>query len=83
MGERWPSKSGRQLAAIIERVCGEPEARKGSHRKYRSPRTGRLFVFAYHDRDSVHGNQVRRILTTDVGLTLDEAREELRCRTCT
>ena len=77
MGERWPSKSGRQLAALIERFCGEPEHRKGSHRKYRSPRTGMLFVFAYHDRESIHGSQVRRILLTDLGLSIDEAREVL------
>jgi predicted RNA binding protein YcfA (HicA-like mRNA interferase family) len=77
MGERWPSISGRRLAAIIVRLCGEPERRSGSHRVFRSPRTGRTFVFAYHDRESVHGSQVRRILTTDVGLTADEARREL------
>jgi predicted RNA binding protein YcfA (HicA-like mRNA interferase family) len=78
MGERWPSLRGRQLAQIIERHCGAPERRSGSHRLFRSPYSGQLILFSYHDRAEVTGDVVRRILITELGLSKDDARKEAR-----
>jgi predicted RNA binding protein YcfA (HicA-like mRNA interferase family) len=75
LDEKWPSKRGGDLARIIEKHCGKPLRQKGSHRRYKG-RT-RRFTFAYHDGADVTGNNVRRILLEDVGLTEDEARKEV------
>jgi predicted RNA binding protein YcfA (HicA-like mRNA interferase family) len=68
----------RRLLAILTR---EPlnyrvVRQRGSHRRLRAP--GRPpFTFAFHDRDTVPGGIVRRILIHDLGLDEDEARRLL------
>jgi hypothetical protein len=74
LGNKWPSMRGRALRRIIEKHCGSP-IRHGKHPFYQG-KTKR-FAYGYHDNDDVTGNQVRRILIEDVGLTEDEAREEV------
>ncbi|WP_420852445.1 type II toxin-antitoxin system HicA family toxin [Pseudonocardia alaniniphila] len=78
MGEQWPSLRGRRMRAILERLCGDPVRREGSHCTFRSPKTGELFTFAYHDNREIRGHMVRRILVVDVGLKTEEARREAR-----
>jgi predicted RNA binding protein YcfA (HicA-like mRNA interferase family) len=75
MGERWPSMRGAKLARIIEKHCGSYIRRSGSPRRYRGRQ--KEFTFAYHDGAEVSGNNVRRILIDDVGLTATEARKEV------
>lgn len=65
---------GRALRRAIEKHCGAP-VRHSKHPIYQG-RTKR-FAFGYHDNADVTGNQVRRILIEDVGLTDDEAWEEV------
>lgn len=77
MGEKWPSLRGREMKAILTRLCGPP-VYGGKHPKFRNPTTGQLFPFGYHDQRDIRGDQVRRILVTDVGLTPEEAREAIR-----
>lgn len=69
---------GMRLDAVLRRLCGEPLRQSGSHRISKSRRTGANFVYSYHDSKEVTGDQVRRILMTDVGLSKDEARKEIR-----
>lgn len=66
---------GAALARIVEKYCGPPIRQKGSHRRYQ----GRVvrFTFAYHDGAEVSGNNVRRVLIEDVGLSETEARNEV------
>ena len=77
MGEQFPSLRGRTMRRILTRLCGEPVS-GGNHLKFRSPATGRLFVYGYHDSRDIRGDMVRRILVTQVGLTPDQARKEAR-----
>lgn len=49
--------------------------RSGSHRRYQG--RYKQFTFAYHDSAEVSGNNVRRVLIDDVGLTDAEARDEV------
>jgi predicted RNA binding protein YcfA (HicA-like mRNA interferase family) len=78
VGEKWPAMKGKRLDAVLRRLCGEPLRQSGSHRVFKSHKTGLNFVFSYHDSKEVTGDQVRRILVTDVGLSKDEARKEVR-----
>jgi predicted RNA binding protein YcfA (HicA-like mRNA interferase family) len=78
MGEQWPSLRGRRMRAILERLCGAPISHEGSHRKFVSPHTGRQFTYSYHDNREIRGAIVRRILVTEVGLTVEQARREAR-----
>jgi hypothetical protein len=66
---------GSKLGRIIEKHCGPPIRRSGSHRRYRGRH--KEFTFAYHDNAEVGGNIVRRVLIEDVGLTDAEARNEV------
>jgi predicted RNA binding protein YcfA (HicA-like mRNA interferase family) len=66
---------GAALARIVEKHCGSPLRRSGSHRRYRGQ--NKEFTFAYHDSAEVNGNIVRRVLIDDVGLTVAEARDEV------
>lgn len=66
---------GAALARIIEKYCGSPIRRSGSHRRYRGRH--KEFTFAYHDNAEVSGSNVRRVLIDDVGLTVAEARNEV------
>ena len=75
MGERWPSLRGSRLVHIVEKHCGPPLRRSGSHRRYQGRQ--RKFTVAYHDNADISGSMVRRILMEDVGLTEAEARSEV------
>jgi predicted RNA binding protein YcfA (HicA-like mRNA interferase family) len=75
LDEKWPSLRGAALARIIEKHCGAPQRRSGSHRRYKGKH--RDFTFAFHDRAEVTGKIVRRVLIEDVGLSPDEARNEV------
>lgn len=66
---------GAKLARIVEKHCGAYIRRSGSHRRYKGRH--KEFTFSYHDRAEVSGNNVRRVLIEDIGLTDDEAREEV------
>ena len=77
MGEQWPSMTGRQMDKILRRICGAPRRQSGSHRMFVSL-TGDTFTFAVHDRKTIPGGLVRRILVEDVGLHPDQARKEAR-----
>ncbi len=77
VGEQWPSLRGRQMRAILERICGDP-IRDGKHKTYRSPITGRTFTYGYHDNREIRGSMVRLILVSDVGLSVKDARKAAR-----
>lgn len=74
MGEKWPSMRGRALEKIIKNHCG-PAIRHGKHPIYQG--LSKRFAFGYHNNADVTGNQVRRVLIEDVGLTEDEAWREV------
>jgi predicted RNA binding protein YcfA (HicA-like mRNA interferase family) len=77
MGQ-FPSMKARRLLAILERepLGYRPVRRTGSHRRMKAP--GRPpFTFAFHDKATISGSLVRRILVTDVGLGENEARKLL------
>ncbi len=78
MGERWPSVQASRLAAVLEKVCGPPLRQRGSHRQFARPDGGGTFTFAFHDRETIPGGKVRRILVVDVGLSIERAREVIR-----
>jgi hypothetical protein len=78
MGDKWPTRSGREMRSLIERLCGPPIRQKGSHCTFTRRDGSNPFTFAYHDSATVSGFIVRRILTVDVGLTVRDARKELR-----
>lgn len=67
-----------RLAALLEKLCGQPVRQKGSHRQFTRPDGGGTFTFAFHDRETIPGGQVRRILMVDVGLSVKQAREVIR-----
>jgi predicted RNA binding protein YcfA (HicA-like mRNA interferase family) len=68
----------RRLLAVLERQpLGYRVVRRvGSHRRMEAPRYPPL-SFAFHDKATIPGGLVRKILTRDVGLADDEARELL------
>lgn len=74
----FPSMKARQLLAILERAPLEYRTarRSGSHRRMESPNHPPL-TFAFHDRATIAGGLVRKILVRDVGLAEDEARKLL------
>lgn len=74
MSAKWPSMRGRALERIIKKHCG-PAIRHGKHPIYQGQH--KPFSYGYHDNADVTGNQVRRVLVEDVGLTEDEARKEV------
>jgi hypothetical protein len=65
------------MRQILDRICGKP-VHHGKHPNYRSPITGRTFAYGYHDGREIRGAIVRRILVVDVGLTVEQARQEAR-----
>jgi hypothetical protein len=75
LGEKGPPLSGAELARIIEKRCGAPQRRRELRRRYKG--NGREFTFAFDDGEEISGKSVRRILIEDVGLSLDEARNEV------
>ncbi len=74
VGDRWPSMRGRKLAKIVEKHCVYLRS-SGGHRRYRGKR--KEFTFSYHDGDDITGNNVRRILIEDIGLSEAQARKEV------
>lgn len=66
------------MAAILERLCGPPIRREGSHRTFVSPFNGQQFTYSYHDSRDIRGSQIRRILVSEVGLTPQQARKEAK-----
>jgi len=77
MGDPFPSLRGRQMRKILTRLCGKPLP-GGKHPRFRSPKTGQLFSYGYHDQREIRPGMVQRILVSDVGLSVDEARKETR-----
>ncbi|WP_157900980.1 hypothetical protein [Mycobacterium terramassiliense] len=75
LGEKWPSLRSAALVRIIEKHCGAPQRRMKSQRRYKGK--SREFTFAFPDRAEVSGKIVRRVLVEDVGLSPDEARNEV------
>ena len=74
----YPSMKARELFRLLTRApLGYSVVRQsGSHRILTAEGRPRL-IFAFHDAATVPGRIVRTILTNDVGLTDDEARELL------
>lgn len=75
MPERFPSLSTRKLLRIIERHARFVRQR-GSHMTFTSNRTGKNFTFAQRSGD-FDGKLVRKILMNDLGLSPEEARNEV------
>lgn len=75
---RFPSVRAKRLLLILEREpLGYRVARRsGSHKRMLAPNRPPL-TFAFHDRATMPGGLVRKILVRDVGLDEDEARELL------
>lgn len=75
---RFPSIKAKRLLAILEREpLGYRVLRQsGSHRRMEAPGRPPL-TFAFHDKATVPGGLVRKILTRDIGLAQDEARKLL------
>lgn len=81
----FPGAKGKTVRKIIERHCGSPvtnprgrKSGKGSHLKFKNPRTGRMIIFSYRDGDDIHSGIVRKFLMQDLQLTEEEARKELK-----
>lgn len=75
---------GKTVRKILERHCGDaitdPRGRrsgKGSHAKFRNPKTGRMIIFSFRDGDDIQSGIVRNFLIKDLRLTEEEARKEL------
>ncbi len=64
---------GKALERIVKKHCAV--IRHGKHPTYQG--RSKRFAFGYHNNADVTGNQVKRILIEDVGLTEDEAWEEV------
>jgi predicted RNA binding protein YcfA (HicA-like mRNA interferase family) len=76
--DRFPSVEARRLIAILERkpLSYRVVRRTGSHRRMLSPNYPPLTI-AFHDKRTVRGSHVRKILVLDVGLAENEARRLL------
>ncbi|HVY95349.1 MAG TPA: type II toxin-antitoxin system HicA family toxin [Solirubrobacterales bacterium] len=74
----FPSVKAKRLLAILERspLNYRVARRSGSHRRMESPGRPAL-TFAFHDKATIAGGLVRKILVKDVGLDEDEARKLL------
>ena len=77
-GKRFPSLKTKKLLAVLER---EPlnytvARQKGSHRRMTAPGRPPVTV-SFHDRATVSSASVKKVLTKDVGLAEDEARQLL------
>ena len=74
----FPSMKAKRLRALLERspLNYQVARQTGSHRRMEAPGRPRV-TFAFHDRQTVGGGLVRKILIKDVGLAEDEARKLL------
>jgi len=71
----FPSMKARRLLAVLQRdPLGYVVARRtaGSHRVLTAPGRPRI-VFSFHDRQTLPGGMVRKVLVKDVGLAEDQA----------
>jgi len=73
---KFPSVKARKMRAILRKLGYRaiPGMGKGSHTVLRCDGRGNI-LFAYHDKDTVSGMRVKKMLTTEAGMTLDEAKE--------
>ena len=79
MADAWPSLTWPELWRILRRkpLCYEVARQRGSHRTLKSKAGYPDLLLAFHDRATLPPGLVRKILTKDVGLTEEEARELL------
>ena len=70
----FPSVSASALQRILERSLGYyVHTQRGSHKKMRSSRGYPQLTFAFHAGAELPPGLVRKILTKDVGLTVETA----------
>lgn len=75
----FPSMKGRQLLKVLtgEPLGYEVVRQRGSHRRLESKRGYPSLTFAFHNSATIPPGLVRKILTKDVGLSEQEARDLL------
>ena len=75
MTAEFPSlKAGKLLAVLMRKPLQYAVVRQsGSHRRLRSPNGYPDVTFSFHDKATVPPGAVRKILTRDVGLQVEEA----------
>lgn len=77
MSRNLPTLSYKKLLKIVLRHCDGPlHNNGGSHQKYQSRITGKKFTFGKRRAD-FQSALVKKILTQDIGLTMEQAREEV------
>lgn len=70
----FPSMKASDLQRLLERELGYfVHAQRGSHKKMRSADGYPQLTFAFHDSVEIGPVLVRKILTRDVGLTVEAA----------
>ena len=77
MPEGFPTCSYSKLLRIVTKYSDGPVRCKGSHATYVSRLNRKKFTIARRSKD-FKSHLVRKILVSDIGLTLDQAREEVR-----
>lgn len=77
MPNPFPSLRAPQMLRLLGRLGYQQDRRSGSHRRLVAEGRPAL-TFAFHDRATLPPGVVRDILVRQVGLTLDEALEEVR-----
>lgn len=68
----FPSLKARRLLSILEGLGFETVRRRGSHRIMANG--DRRLVFAFHDKHTIKGGLVKKVLMRDAGLTEEEAK---------
>lgn len=76
MSKGFPTCSHSKLVKIIEKYCVRVRS-KGSHVIYRSNITGKTFSYPVRKKD-FKTHTARKILVGDVGLTEEQAKEEVK-----
>ncbi|MFI5504478.1 hypothetical protein ACFLIN_03825 [Corynebacterium kutscheri] len=78
MPKGFPTCSSKKLLKIIQKYADKTGGTtKGSHQKYKSRISGKVFVFATRKKD-FQTHLVRKILVQDLGLTEEQALEEVQ-----
>ncbi|WP_370878729.1 type II toxin-antitoxin system HicA family toxin [Rhodococcoides fascians] len=75
---RFPSVKIAILLKVLERHCGPPVRTTGSHHFFKRP-DGKRVMIAVHAKE-MWGTHVRALLVTDLGLSEEEALEEVGSR---
>jgi predicted RNA binding protein YcfA (HicA-like mRNA interferase family) len=72
---RFPSLKAQQLLSILtsKPLCYVVVRQRGSHRRLEAEGRPAL-TFAFHDKATIPGGMVRKVLVSQVGLDEDEAR---------